>query len=355
MPSSAPVPSAAPSPAAVPVPPSASKLEAFLDRHFRTVVILCLGLIAVSAIAGVLRYRAHAAAEEAAQAATAAKTVDDCDVVIQKYKGTTAAGNALLTKAKLQWEQNTKDKAVATLREFVAGYTSHPFYIQGLLSLATRLESLGANEAKEAQTIYEKIVNENKTSEIAGLAQLRIADMLWAQGKEEDAKKIYDEQPRKFIGQFPDMVDERVKWIASALPTQETDAPKPPPDSIKAPTPNPAPAINIKPDGKGTSMPFEIKTEPVKVTPAPVPAPVPQPQSAAPAPTPAPAGTMLPAPSTQGIKVEALKPGSEAKLPQPNPVIKLQPPKTDAPAAASTPPVVVPPAPTPAPAPAPQQ
>lgn len=337
MSSPAPAPSAAPSPAAAHVPPSASALEAFLDKHFRTVVVICLGLIVVSAVAGVLRFRARAAAEEAAQAATAAKTVDDCDIVLQKYKGTTAAGNALLTKSKLLWEQTKKDQSVAALREFVAGYTSHPFYTQALLSLATRLESLGGNEVKEAQSIYEKIVNEYKTSEVAGLAQLRIADILWSQGKEDEAKKIYDEQPRKFIGQYGDMVDDRVKWITSALPVKEVDAPKPPPDSIKAPTPPSAPAINLTPGKNGTSVPFEIKAQP---------APSPKPQTSLPVPElktiPAP-GTP-PANPTAPVKVEPVKPAA-APAPAPAPTIKVEPVKPAVQPSASTPPVAVPPAP----------
>ncbi len=305
-------PSAAPQPH---IPESASGLEAFLDRHFRTVVYVCIAAIALVAISGIVRYRNRQAAEEAAFAATAAKTVDDCDIVIQKYKGSVAAGNALLTKAKLLWDDNKKDKAVATLRDFVSGYTSHPFYVQGQLSLASRLEALGGNEAKEAQTILEKIVSAHKDSEVAGLAQIRLADQLWSQGKEEEAKKIYDELPRKFIGQFPDMVDERVKWLGAALPTKEVDAPKPPPAALKAPADNPA--IQVKPQGPPGSKPLPIEIKP-QITPA---------NGAvkpAPAPGTAAVGTppvkITPSATTAPIKVEAKPAPAPAATPAPAPV-----------------------------------
>ena len=362
MPSKVPVPAASPSPLSVPVAPKESALEAFLDRHFRTVVYVCVGLIAASAIYGIMRYRSHQSSKEAAEAATAAKTTDDCDIVIQKYKGTTAAGNASLTKAKLLWEQNKKDQAVTTLRDFVANDTGHPFYVQGLLSLATRLESLGGNDAKEAQTLYEKIVSEHKTSEVAGLAQLRIADILWNSGKEAEAKKIYDELPRQFIGQYPDMVEERLKWLGSALPTKEVDGPKPPPDSIKAPTPNGAPPINLKSGINGASLPFEIKPGPAAKLPENATPPVPAPVVTPPVPaaemklTPPPAPTLKvePAPATPAPapKIEPATPPAASSPPVTVPAAPAPTPAPAAPAPAAPAPVPTAPAPVPTPAPA---
>jgi predicted negative regulator of RcsB-dependent stress response len=245
-----------------------TQLELFLDKHFVKIVYVCVAAIIVSAVVGLLKHRSYLASVEAATAATAAKTVDDCDVVIQKYKGSVAAGNAVLTKSKLLWEQNKKDPAVAALRDFISSYPEHPFYVQGLLSLASRLETMGGKDTAEAKSLFEKIVKEHKDSEVAGLAQLRIADMLWSEGKEAEAKKIYEEMPRQFIGQFAERVTERTEWIGAALPTKETDAPKIP-DALKAPTapaPGAAPAINLTPgkDGSpiGKSIPFEVKPQP---------------------------------------------------------------------------------------------
>jgi predicted negative regulator of RcsB-dependent stress response len=324
----------APHAADAPPAPQVSALEAYLDKNFRKIVYACIAAIAVSAIYGILKYRSHQAAVEAAAAATAAKTVDDCDIVIQKYKGSVAAGNALLTKAKLLWDQNKKDSAVATLRDFVGNYTDHPFLVQGQLALGTRLEAMGTKEAAEAKTIYEKIVNDHKDSEVAGLAQIRIADLLWSEGKEDEAKKIYDELPRKFIGQFTERVSERTEWIGAALPTKEVEGPKVP-DALKAPAtaPNAAPAINLTP-GKngtplGTSAPFEVKAQPAGA------ASNPKPNIKLGAPPVAPSGP-------QNLKVEAkpLTPSAAPVAPKPADAKPATPPS-----AATSAPVPVPAAP----------
>ncbi|MBL9142905.1 MAG: tetratricopeptide repeat protein [Verrucomicrobiaceae bacterium] len=320
--------------------PQVSALEAFLDKHFRTILYACVAAVVGTGIFQLVKYRSHLAATEAAAAATAAKTVDDCDIVIQKYKGSVAAGNALLTKAKLLWDQNKKDPAVAALREFTSNYSDHPFIVQGLLALGSRLESMGGKDAAEAKTVFETIVSKHKDSEVAGLAQLRIADLLWSEGKEAEAKAIYDELPRKFIGQFGDRVQERVDWLAAALPTKEVEGPKIP-DALKAPAPAPgaAPAINITPGKDGSpfgamSKPFEVKAQPA----------------------PAPAATATPAPNAaKGPDVKATvppapKPPTPQNIPV-NPGAKNAPPPAPTNLApATSAPVQAPKDPAPAPA-----
>ena len=321
--------------------PHVSALEAFLDRHFRTVLYACIAAIVGTGAYQLLKHRNRTAAIEAAAAATSAKTVGDCDVVIEKYKGSTAAGNALLTKAKLLWDQNKKDPAVVALREFVASYSDHPFIVQGMLALGSRLESMGGKDAAEAKTIFESIVSKHKDSEVAGLAQIRIADILWSEGKEAEAKAIYDELPRKFIGQFGDRVQDRLDWLAAALPTKEVEGPKIP-DALKAPAtaPGAAPAINLTPGKEGSplgtiSKPFEVKAQP------------------------APAATGAPTPgAAKGPEVKAtVPPAPKPPTPQNIPVepgAKNAPPPAPANLApATSAPVQAPKEPAPAPAPAP--
>ncbi len=321
--------------------PQVSALEAFLDKHFRTILYACIAAVVGTGVFQLVKYRNHLAATEAAAAATAAKTVDDCDIVIQKYKGSVAAGNALLTKAKLLWDQNKKDPAVAALREFTSNYGDHPFIVQGLVALGSRLESMGGKDVAEAKTVFETIVSKHKDSEIAGLAQLRIADLLWSEGKEAEAKAIYDELPRKFIGQFGDRVQERVDWLAAALPTKEVEGPKIP-DALKAPgaAPGAAPAINLTPGKDGgplgtISKPFEVKAQPS-------------------APMPAASGTATPgaakAPDVKATVPPAPKPPTPQNIPV-NPGAKNAPPPTPANLApATSAPVQAPKEPAPAPA-----
>ncbi len=347
-----------------PVPPSVdlaslepaptTALEAFLDKNFKSIAYAVLGLVAASGVYGVVQYQGKQAALEAALAATQAKTVIDCDQVIAKYKGSVAGGNALLTKAKLEWADNKKDSAVKTLRAFKEGYSSHPFYLQGIIALASRLESLGGNDAKEAQGLYEDIVKNHKDSELAGLAELRLGDLLWAAGKEDEAKKIYEELPRKFPGQFFDEGEKRRTWIAAGLPTKEVDAPKVP-DALKAPAPSAgtanAPAINLTPGKSGvpaTSAPFEVKMNPpaagggaaqpkLKIEPAPA--------TNGKSPLTAPSGAPLPSTSNGGQPQIKLEPKETPKL-------QINPAPSSAPAVAPGTKVEVKPQPAAAPAPA---
>lgn len=341
-----------PSPVVAPAPADALKpsaFETFLDKNFRNICYAVLAIFVGVAVYSILRYRSHQADLEAASAATAAKTVEDCDIVIQKYKGSTAAGNAQLSKAKLLWEQNKKDSSVGALRDFVANYKDHPFHVQGLLSLATRLEAMGANEAKEADGLFDQIVRDHKTSEVAGLAQLRIADRLWAQGKKDEAKKLYEELPRLFPGQFFDENQKRLDWLAAALPTKEVDAPKVP-EALKVPTPGAAPAS----PGAGIIPPINLKsgatTLPVEIKPGATSSAQPQIKLNTPA------GVQPVSAKVEPIKpvapVTATSPVVEMKLPPPAPATKPEAKPAPAPAA-PVPAPVTPPATTPAQAPKP--
>jgi len=336
------VPPTVPTPHAPPEPPA---LEAFLDKHFRQILIAVGVLIVVLLVYGVMRYRSHQEAEAAAMEATQAKTVDDCDLVIQHHPGTVAAGNALLAKAKLLWDQNKKDTAVASLRDFVQKYPDHPFHVQGMIGLGSRLEAMGKDaEVAEAKALYEKVVSEQGKSDLAGLAQLRLADMLWNQGKEAEAKKLYESLPSRLTGSpFFDQNEERLKWLASGLPTKEVEGPKPPPEppaSLKAPTPK----MNL--NSKGGSQLGDVFSKLQKAVPGAKMEVNPSASKANPVAVPA---EPKPGLATPGASIALPGPGKTTSA-APGATITV-PPVPKSPAAATTPPVQVP-APAPAPAPA---
>jgi tetratricopeptide (TPR) repeat protein len=234
--------------------------------------------------------------------------------VISRYAGTNAAANALLLKADLLWDQNKKTTAVEVLKEFTSKQTSHPLFVHTLLGLGTKLDAMG--ERKEAQAIFERIVNEFASHEAAPLAQVRLGDLLWADGKQDEAKKAYEDLAVKFpdMAEFQSVSQDRLGWIAASLPTKEVDPPPAPKVELK-PGDVPAipgmPKINLTPGAGGIGAtiapPAMLTPTPAAATPAAVPtpapspaAPVPAPQSAptpaAPAPTPAPAAA-VPAPA----------------------------------------------------------
>ena len=323
-------------------------METFLEENFKKILFLCIALIAGLGIYGVINYMNRAKAVEAGEAYASAKTVEDLDVVISKYAGTLSAGNALLQKADLLWEQNKKTTSVDALKEFTEKYKQHPFLPQALLALGGKLESNG--NRSDAKPVFERIVSEFPTSDVAALAQVRLGDLLWADGKEDEAKKIYDGLAAKFPGVANAILDQgqnRLQWIAAKLPTKEVDGPpKPKVDPATPSMPNipgmpnfklnsptglsptvqsPAagssgPAISVGPNG-ATSTPITIKPGTATSAPVVVPATA---TPAAPAPN-APIKVEVPAAPTKPaisvpatpapIKIEAAPPAATPAKP----------------------------------------
>lgn len=208
-----------------------SATEQFLEKNF-TKLLLLAAVVVVGLLAyGFARYQNKQAAIAATEAFSSAKTVEDCDLVVSQHPGTSAAGNALLLKADLLWEENKKDSSTSVLREFLKDHEGHPLYPEALLGLASKLESMG--EAGEAQPLFERLISEFKDSPVAPLAQIRLGDLLWSQGKEEQAKEVYEKLAVEFPNTnepFYDQSQSRLEWITAQLPTKEVE---PPPSAKK--------------------------------------------------------------------------------------------------------------------------
>lgn len=226
---------------AAPVTP----MEAFLEKNFRKMIIAAVVGIGVASVAGLIRYKTGVTEQAAGEALSSAKTVEDCDLVVQKYPGSSAAGNALLAKADLLWKANKKDSALGVLRDFTKSYTKHPFFLSGLMGLASKLEASG--DKAEAKSIYERVAGEFSKSEFAPLAQVRLGDLMWADGKSDDAKKHFLQLPSKYPGELTtELTQTRIDLIDAGLPTKEVDGP-------------PKPKTEPKPVGAAaTSAPIEI-------------------------------------------------------------------------------------------------
>ncbi|HEY1083214.1 MAG TPA: tetratricopeptide repeat protein [Prosthecobacter sp.] len=346
---------------------TSTPMERFLEANIKKLVILFV-LIAVGAVAyGVMRMAARSKAVAAGEAFAAAKTVEDCDLVVSEYPGSTSAGNALLLKADLLWTQNKKDSSVAALREFTTKFGSHPLLAEGLLALASKLEATG--DKAGAKAAFDRILSEFPKSDSAAVAQLRIGDQLWAEGKEAEAKAAYEAVSTKGDGAdsaFADQSESRLKWIAAQLPTKEVDGPPKPKVDPAAAIPG-APKFNLGsplspvpglPEGAapqiqvtpGAAMPAPQ----IQVTPAPAPA-APAPKvEVTPVPAPAPASTpAVPAPAPQ---VEVKPVPAPTPVPAPAAPVPAAPvpeaPKIEVKPAPAAPVPTPPPAPAPVPAPA---
>ena len=221
-----------PATAPVAAQPNESKIEQFLDRNFKT-IMLGLVLLAIALLAlGVKRYFIHQTELEASERFTSATNVEDCDFVIQKYSGSRAAGNALLMKAGLLWDQGKKESSIAALQEFVKNYNSHSLQAHTLLALASKQAALGENDA--ARQTCDTLLKNYPQSDVAAAAQIQLGDLLWKEGKIDDAKKLFESLPQKYPSNmtvFYDSVTQRLELMAAGLPMQEVDGPPPAPKS----------------------------------------------------------------------------------------------------------------------------
>ena len=340
-----------------PAPP----LEQFLERNYKKILLIFLAaLIAVVAV-GLVRHNLKKAANAAAEEFTQAKSPEDCDVIIAKHPGSVAAGNALLLKANLLWKQNKKDSAIEALQQFDTKHKSHPLHEATQIALASKLEASG--KLAEAKAVYERMSSGEGKGELVAMAKLRLADALWQDGKQDEAKKIYDEFPVKFTGStFFDQNETRQGWLAAGLPTKEVEGPKPP--APPAPPPGaPAPgAATIKPTAVVTPGGAAVTQPAISITPAAASTP-PAPKAATPPAGAKPAASSAPpaakaasAPATQTNPAASTPPAPKGATPASAPKdagSKAAPPVSAPPApkpadAKAAPPVSIPPAPKPA-------
>ena len=323
----------------------ATGMEKFLEDNSRKLVWLFIITVVALCAYAIIQHQNTLKANEAAEAFTGAKTVEDCDFVISRYPGTHAAANALLLKADLLWDQNKKSTALEALKEFTAKDAGNPLAVFALLGLGSKLDAMG--ESKEAQAVFERITNEFASSEAAPLAQVRLGDLLWAQGKADEAKKAYEDLAVKFpdMPEFQTISQNRLGWIAATLPTKEVDpppAPKVEPKPAAAAVPGmPNLKLNAGSGGIGAALPPAAAPQMV-TPPAPAPAipsPLPAPGSPPPelpkstpalgvtppavpttsVPAPAPAAHATPVPPAPVVPSAAAAPAPPPAAPAPEP------------------------------------
>ncbi|WP_038167867.1 tetratricopeptide repeat protein [Verrucomicrobium sp. BvORR106] len=333
-------------------PPPQGKVEEFLEQHIKKILVgVALGAVVLSTVA-ISRHFKHKTELEAAERFTSASTIEDCDVVIAKYPGSTAAGNALLLKAELLWKEGKKESSTEALNEFVKSHAQHPLHANALLALGSKQMTLG-DKAGATQS-FETLKKSHPDTELLPAADIYNADILWADGKSAEAKALLEGMLSRYPGKmtaFTNQVDERVKMIDAGLPQTEVDPP-PAPKTPEIPG-LPMPTIPGLPGLPGGPLSVPSLSAPPAVPSLPTPAPAPAPEaSASPAlPAPVPAPTPAPAPEA---------PATPAPTPAPAPATPAPAPATEAPAAptpaapAPAPAQEAPAAPAPAPAPAPE-
>jgi len=273
----------------------AGEVVGSLDRN-RGLILVGLIVVAV-AICAVLvikqmKTQAHIEAGKAYSTAAAAGDIAALDGVVVNHAGSTAAGNALLTKAEVQIDQGKSADAMATLETFVADYGSHPRHAQGLFGIANLHQVSG--DAAKAQEFYEKTISEQPDGELTPLCRIRLGDLALAAGDTEKAEQHYQESFTLHPGTpFYELSQEKIQRLTVGNPPV-VDPPKPEPE----PEPKPEPEAT-------TPEAVTPKPEPAAETPAPG------------AETPAPAGKTK-APAKEKAKAPSKEKGKgKAKTDQP--------------------------------------
>lgn len=281
-----------------------NKMEQFFEQNFKKIV-LAFGLVAV--LLGVIGVSRHFQAQtelEAAEKFTSATTVEDCEIVIHNYPGSVAAGNAILFKADLFWQSDKKTDSIAELSRFIKEQPTHTLRPLAMLALASKQAATGNNVS--ARKTLDDLLSAHPKSEVAAGAQALIGDLLWAEGKVDEARKIFEGLPRNYPGSaFIGETEERLKMMNSGLPMVELDPPPAPPAPV---APAVIPTAPLLPGLKLPVAPPAPATPDQKAS-VPQALPVAPPASAAtPAvPAPTPAATPIPAPGTANKAPEAGK------------------------------------------------
>lgn len=163
---------------------------AFWIEHQKKVIaavgIICLLLVSW----GVYQLNERRSREAAQSAFANAKTTDDYRKVIADHPRSVVAANAQLLMAEALRKEGKLDEAVALLRKFTEGNTTHPMISGAWHSLAVTLEAQGKTE--EALATYQKVATTYQKSYSAPLALLAQA-RIHAKSQPDQARRLYEQ------------------------------------------------------------------------------------------------------------------------------------------------------------------
>lgn len=273
-------------PDTVPVPGEAgSQAIELLDRHRNTVMIVAVVAVLAICASLVLRELNRQKRSEAAQAfSTAAgeRSIEKLDAVVTDYEGSASAGNALLTKAEVQLDQDKFEDAKTTLLTFVDKYGNHPRHAQGLYALGNLSQRTGDLEA--AADYYDRALAADSAGDMGPLMLIRKGDLALAQAdslraagkteeaeaKVEEALQQYEEsitRPEFRSSPYIEIAEQRLDLAKVGDVPVVPAPPEPEPEPEPAPAPaetNPAPA---KPAAEKPAEP-KAETKPAPAKPA---------------------------------------------------------------------------------------
>lgn len=227
-----------------------SEIEAFLDKN-KSRLILGLGTLIVVAVGTIIIISQREASRlQAAHSFTSATTLAELNQVIDREAGNVDGGNALLRKAALLEAEGKKEEARATLIQFRNQYADHPRFAQALVILGQQAEN--GNDRTKARDFYQQVPG---TSDMAPLARMRLADLMFQEGRLAEAREAYSEIEREFSeNPWASQLQDRLKEVNLQL-----NKPEWPQVVLEKVEPPPAPAA--KPDPKAGAKPADARPD----------------------------------------------------------------------------------------------
>lgn len=227
-----------------------SKFEEFLEKNQK---LLITGSVAV--FLGVLGYVGYTSygdykSAEAGSALSAANDATAIETVINTYGQTATAGSAALLLSQEQSEESS-EKSIETLRDFVSTYPSHPALPSATTKLGLAL--LNAGKLTDAQSYLSEVIDMENAEHIVPAAKIGLGDIAKANGDTAQAKQLYTEvadltkQGADAINKFSlysSIANSRLRFLDAAAPVEvEKKVTPPTPATPAVVTPQISPAV----------------------------------------------------------------------------------------------------------------
>ncbi len=217
--------------------------EAFLDRNQKSLIALAILLALGTAALVVYRGIEQSRQDTAGEAFNKASDLAALEAVIKENPGTNAAQSAEVLLAEQQWKAGQQDAAVSTLQHFLTANPDHPAHPAAQASLGAKLMAQGKNE--DAIRIFQDAVEDPKARYIAPYALISIGDIARASGDLEKAENSYLRVNTDFSGSpFSETATKRIATL-KAKPPVEIEPPPAAPESAAPSAPTAAPGMLI--------------------------------------------------------------------------------------------------------------
>lgn len=206
-----------------------SKLEEFLEKNFKLILLGALLVIIAVAAFVITRQLGEAKAKEAGNALLAAQDPDALRAVSQDYPGSAASSSAQMLLADQLWNEGKEEEAQKALEAVIAAGDDNPASSHAKFALATIFLKKG--EIEKAKSNFESVLSDSSATALHPLTLISLGDIAKAAGDEEKARGYYDQK----IEKYAKYVDQGL--AVSLLNTIGVD----PPQKVSPPPPAPEP------------------------------------------------------------------------------------------------------------------